>query len=216
MASILSLALSDMPAPLDLVGDSYHRLTVLRKLKKRTAEGVVWLCRCDCGRLVKVCTSKLRSGNTKSCGCLQRDIARSTGHANKTHGCSHAPEYQVWRSMFRRCYETDNSSYATYGGRGIKVCKRWGDFSKFYQDMGPRPTPNHSIDRKKTNGNYTPSNCRWATLQEQNDNRRSNLPVTIKGVEYPSMASAGRAFGIGRSCMYNRYRRGMRGDDLIK
>ena len=92
------------------------------------------------------------------------------------------PEYGTWMRMRNRCTNKKSDNYAYYGGKGIKVCERWNDFFAFLEDMGPRPTSSHSIDRIDSNGNYEPGNCRWATIEEQNRNRCSNLFFTLNGV----------------------------------
>lgn len=123
----------------------------------RAGQRLAWWCRCDCGETKLIDGNNLRRGLTKSCGCM------------RNHGLTHTGEYQSWSSMRGRCADRNNPDY---GGKGIKVCERWNDFRTFYADMGPKPSPSHSIDRKDSSGNYEPANCRWATRSEQNANRR--------------------------------------------
>src|SRR5690348_10148009 len=106
-------------------------------------------------------------------------------HANHvTHGLSKAPEYKVWAGIVRRCEDRDFNGYKKYGARGISICAEWrNDFAVFYRDMGPRPSPKHSIDRIDNSGNYEPGNCRWVTSQVQANNRRSNRLIIYRGVE---------------------------------
>lgn len=121
----------------------------------------------------------LVSGDAKSCGCLKLDmfVERFT-----THGGSSTPEYAIWYSMIRRCETPSDTNYPRYGACGIRACDRWRhSFENFLADMGPRPSPEHSIDRIESAGNYEPGNCRWTTRIEQNRNRRSNRMVTWNG-----------------------------------
>lgn len=170
----------------DLTGRKFNKLRVIRRDDERTGSGAIrWVCQCRCGQIKSINGCSLRSGHAKSCGCLQRekaaDQAKVMGAANRTHGMSSSPEYAVWHGMRQRCSDPNLPEYKHYGGRGIKVCPRWKKFENFLADMGLRPGPKYSLDRKETNGNYTPTNCRWATQKTQQRNRRSNLPVEYQG-----------------------------------
>jgi hypothetical protein len=127
--------------------------------------------------------------NTLSCGCLRVEhgqrIRRAQGLNSKTHGMSHTNEYMIWAGIKQRCYKNEVwcRSYKNYGGRGIKVCDRWMEcFENFYEDMGPRPSKDHSVERKDNNKDYSPENCYWGTRIEQGNNRRNNRMITIEGV----------------------------------
>lgn len=161
----------------DLTGQKFHRLTVIGMV---TVNGKgACECICDCGAKKTVDSYGLRSGQTKSCGCYNREIA-SIRH--KTHGLRRAPEYAVWRAMLQRCEDKNQPFFFRYGGRGISVCERWHSFENFIADMGRRPSSMHTIERGRNDGNYEPSNCYWATRKEQARNRSSSRIVTIAGV----------------------------------
>lgn len=168
-----------MPPPPDLVGAKFGRLLVLRKTNLRYHGKVCWECRCDCGTITTTTTGSLRKGQTRSCGCLHRDGLASR---NRVHGLSHLPEYGIWESMKKRCNNPTNKAYKYYGGRGIRVCDRWStSFEDFYSDMGPRPSNDHTLERIDSDGDYCPTNCRWATWEEQRRNIRSNRRVDLNG-----------------------------------
>lgn len=169
----------------DRVGQKFNRLTILGVLSKgyRDANGK-WtharlLVQCDCGTVKDVAAGCVTSGGTKSCGCLDTE---ATVRRNTTHGMSHLPEYKLWVDMRARCNNAGNKFFHRYGGRGITVCPSWlNDFAQFYSDMGPRPSPTHSIERKNNEGPYSPENCVWATPVEQANNKSSNRLITFQG-----------------------------------
>lgn len=131
-----------------------------------------WLCICDCGTRTKpIYEYSLKSGNTKSCGCIQREFAQNKGRLAARHNMYGTGTYNSWIAMKGRCFNPNNKDYKYYGGRGIKVYEPWMKFENFLADMGIRPD-NTSLDRIDTNGDYEPGNCRWSTIDIQNQNRR--------------------------------------------
>ena len=152
---------------IDLTGRRFGRLVVVGEAGRTKRGKITWECLCDCGKTTVIIGDNLRSGNTLSCGCYGREVVR---YANTTHGMARTREYNIWEGMKNRCQNKTHPDYPNYGGRGIKVCSRWMSFENFFFDMGV--SHGLSIDRINNDGNYEPSNCRWATASEQNLNRR--------------------------------------------
>lgn len=179
---------------LNLVGQTFGRLTV-QSLVGSVKNKKVWLCLCSCGKQNTVPTAMLRCGSTKSCGCLGIEArSAATSKSNKTHGMSKTQTYSIWFNMRRRCEQKSHKSYCHYGGRGIIVCDRWKTFHAFFEDMGEAPV-GLSIERKDVNGNYEPSNCCWATMKEQSNNRRTNHVLSAFG-EKKTMQQWAESSGI--------------------
>lgn len=141
--------------------------------------------------------------------------ARNFRHGYKTAG-KYSSEYSIWSNMRARCHNPADTGYHKYGGRGIRVCDAWrADFVNFLQDMGRRPSKMHSIERKDNDGNYEPSNCRWATAKEQANNRRSSRFLEIDGVS-KTMAAWGEETGLGRTTIHGRLKAGWSVEDAIR
>lgn len=188
----------------ELVDKVFGKLTVIERDYSRDTtknKSRFWLCKCKCGKITSVSSSSLVSGKTKSCGC----IGKSTGYR---HGKRNTKEYKSWQCMKDRCYNHNNPSYKSYGGRGISVCEEWSnDFMAFYNDMGNAPGKEYSIDRINVNGNYCKENCRWSTLTQQSNNKRNNRLIQYNGC-IKTVAEWARFLNIDVGVIYARIRRG--------
>ena len=191
---------------IDLTGQKFGRLEVKEFAGKNKWRGSLWSCVCDCGNLTIVEGNHLKNGATKSCGCLHNEqvAERNTIHGRAKRG-STSREYCSWGNMMGRCYNPNHNYYKDYGGRGIKVCPRWHKFENFYKDMGDCPE-DLTLDRKDNNGDYEPSNCRWATNEEQANNRRDNHWIEYNG-ETKNVTQWAKHLGIHVSVLYSRLSR---------
>lgn len=180
----------------DLTGIRFGRLVV----KKYLGNGK-WRCQCDCGEISRVMGSALNGGHSKSCGCLARELTskRSVthGHTRISCGKSRTTEYRIYSAMLSRCSNPNVAAFPSYGGRGIKVCRRWrgkNGFQNFLNDMGCRPK-GKSLDRIDNNGPYALWNCRWATQEQQASNTRVNVFVEFNS-EKMTLSQAAKRFGM--------------------
>jgi hypothetical protein len=192
---------------LTLPGKVYGRITVTAVAGQDSGGNTIVRGTCSCGSPWEGAFSRLKGGHTKSCGCLNREI-------NTKHGASYTKEYGIWQGMRKRCNNPKHVAYAYYGGRGIKVCSRWDDFSTFLSDMGPRPSPAYSIDRIDNNLGYSPENCRWATATEQNNNTSRAALITFNG-ETRSKAEWARHLGMKVSILGYRLKSGWSVEDAL-
>lgn len=205
----------------NLHGMVFGRLTVLDQPYRRVNGKTLWPCRCICGVERLFYTQNLVKGLSTSCGCYAREqtVKALTTHGGARVGKEH-PLYTIWTGMIDRCRRPANEGYKNYGGRGITVCPRWqgtGGFPNFVADMGLRPTPDHSIDRRDNDGNYEPRNCRWATKKEQSNNSRERVDavkLTVGG-ERISVPAASKKYGVKEFTIYDRLRRGLSGDEAV-
>ena len=184
----------------DLTGMRFSRLRVIGRAPNRKG-AVMWLCQCDCGASTVVHGVNLRGKDTHSCGCYKTDFRRA---AWTTHGGTHTPEYRTWLAIIHRTTNPKNIRFSRYGGRGIAMCERWrSDFQNFLDDMGPKPSPRHSIERRDNDRGYTPENCYWATPKEQANNRKSTVWLEYHGERRP-MAEWAEILGINYETFHNR------------
>lgn len=192
------------------VGDKIGRLTILSFCKKKEQNGknrYYATCECECGTIKDIRVDSLGKEykKTQSCGCYLRE---NHGKGNLRHGMIHTPTYKSWWSMKNRCFNKNAKGYQKYGAKGITVCDRWKDsFENFLEDMGERPSLKYSIDRIDVNGNYEPSNCRWATQKEQQNNRGNNIRLYHNGEEH-TITEWASILGINPSAIRVRLRRG--------
>ena len=185
-------------------GMRFGRLTVVKRLENKNHQ-TMWLCLCECGKETNVSGGSLRRGDTKSCGCYNRE---KTAERNTTHQKSKTRLYKIWAGMKKRCLYIKDKNYEIYGGRGIKVCEEWLKFEAF-QDwaLSNGYTDELTIDRKDSDGDYEPSNCRWATVTEQANNKRNNHKLTYSG-ETHTIREWAKLIGISYNTLRSRIQRG--------
>lgn len=186
------------------VGTRFNRLVVLEKNSCVKNNAINYKFICDCGNIKDIGISNVANGKSKSCGCISKEIHRKL---KTIHGKSKTPEYRSWCSIKERCYNKKNNRYYRYGGRGIVICDRWlNSFENFISDMGERPSAEYSIERINNDGNYEPSNCKWATIEEQASNKSSNSYLTFKGIT-DTISGWSRRTGIKRRTLEERVKR---------
>jgi hypothetical protein len=162
---------------INLTGQKFNMLTVIER-KVRDVKGVFWLCKCDCGKESIVSSFKLKSGHTKSCGCLWLTTMKKT---NTKHGMHKTPTYHTWQTMIQRTTNKNNDSFHRYGAIGIGVCQEWRTFENFLNDMGERPK-GKTLDRIDNKLGYSPENCQWSDASTQMRNRKINGSSKYRGV----------------------------------
>lgn len=164
----------------NITGLEVGRLKALRCLDSKFTSSSYYECQCSCGNLTNVTGAQLvRKRATVSCGCIAREIASAR---LLTHGMSHSTEFVSWDRMKARCYNANCPGYEKYGARGILMCDRWrNSFQNFFDDMGFKPTPEHTVDRIDNSKGYSPENCRWATKREQTHNSSQVKYLTFGG-----------------------------------
>lgn len=195
-----------MSKAIDLIGQRFGKLTVIERSENSCGGKTRWVCRCDCGKEKVILGDSLRKGRTSSCGCKYLE---SNKGRNTTHGQTSTRIYRIWLSVKQRCCYKNSSTYKIYGDRGITVCEEWkNDFQTFHEwAMSHGYTDELTIDRIDVNGNYEPSNCRWATAKEQMNNTRRNTVVEHDGKQM-SLAQWADYLGMNYSSFMSRWSRG--------
>lgn len=198
-------------ATLDLAGNRFGRLVVLAR-GPSIPKHSIWICRCDCGAMVKVKGGNLKSGSTKSCGCLHRELSsQRNGKHWLSADCTTAKDknlYKLWGSMKKRCLNPKHPSWKDYGGRGIAVCSEWMEYLPFYEwAKSSGYKQGLSLDRIDVNGDYSPENCRWADYVQQANNRRNTPRVLFNGQMIP-VSDLTKHLGILQGTVARRIRQG--------
>jgi len=200
----------------DLTGQKFARLTAIKRVENNKYGRVQWLWLCECGNEKKIGANEVVSKNTKSCGCLAKEILDDHNNTQGTHKMTNSRIYNIWRLMRQRCYKNYNVNYKNYGDRGIKICDEWlTNFVNFYNwaiQNGYRD--DLEIDRINVNGNYEPSNCRWADHLTQGNNRRTNHIITINGVT-KTASEWGREYGLNSKTILYRLKIGWKNEELL-
>lgn len=189
-------------------GAIFGRLTVVERAGYK-GSSPCWIVECECGTKKMVYHQQLTSNpGTKSCGCLAREMSsfRATKHG-ACRGGKATPLYSTWQAMISRCHNPNAAGYGTHGARGISVCDKWKvSFQAFRDDMGEKPSPNHTVDRIDNDGNYEPSNCRWATSRQQQENRRTTPKFIVDGKQYNTRELC-EMLGLSRAALRSRIKR---------
>jgi len=189
----------------NIIGQRFGRLKVVSfSHKDKSKKHSFFFCKCDCGNEKVVCSDNLKKGDTKSCGCLQKEL---TGKRFTTHGMSRSSIYHRWQNMVNRCLKNSDPAYKNYGGRGITVCDRWLKFENFYEDTKKGYKKDLTLDRINNNENYEKSNCCWATRKEQQQNTRRTIKIEYKNQKM-CLKDWSKKLGIKYECLWYRLNNG--------
>lgn len=196
----------------DLIGQRFGRLVVISIGEPTPGGNTRWECKCDCGNTALVTGTNLKNGMTKSCGCIRKEISSAV---HKTHGEKHSKLYGIWSAMKARCKNPNVYAYNRYGGRGISVCDEWQSFQNFMEwSISNGYKEGLSLDRIDNNGNYEPSNCRWATKEQQSENTSQNVFFTYNG-ETHTMAQWAKIVGSYEARLSWRYKQGWPVEEIL-
>lgn len=194
---------------IDMTASRYGSITALSATGRASSGDRKWLFACDCGNKFEANGYYARSGKIASCPSCSAERIRI---ASVKHGLTNTPEFEVWTGMHTRCYNANSKDFKDYGLRGIAICERWRlSFEDFLSDMGSRPSPLHSIDRKDNDGDYEPNNCYWATQKEQANNKRNNVNLEINGVTQ-TLSQWANLKGVNVATVWIRHQQGIRGE----
>jgi len=185
-----------------LIGVVFGYLTPLEVISRTSNGTKIYKCQCKCGSYTEANSNILKVGDKQSCGCI-----RVENNGQRTHGMSKTRIFKSWILMRERCYNPKNNRYYRYGGRGIKVCKEWESFEKFYADMKDGYADNLTLDRKRVNEDYSKENCRWATKQEQSENKSTTVYLTING-ETKTVKEWSKLSGVNSNNIRSRIKKG--------
>lgn len=199
----------------DITNHIFGRLKVLNFSKKKNSV-YLWECLCECGNITVVSAGALKTGNTKSCGCLRKEetTKRKTLHGNTSKG-KIPPIYSVWNAMLRRCTNTKDVNYKHYGGRGITVCEEWKEYINFYNwAINNNYSEKLTLDRINNNESYCPNNCRWVTMKVQANNKRNNRILVVNGISM-NLNQWAKQLSISSTALRNRINRGWSIEDTV-
>ncbi len=198
-----------MSKRIDLTGEKFDRLKVISYVGTNKNGQALWQCECKCGKKIVTKGKYLRNGDTKSCGCLVKEVAsKRMNERNTKHGKRNTRLYAIWHGMKQRTQEKTNKAYEKYGGRGIKLCEEWNDFNKF-EKWALENGYMHSLtlDRKDNDGDYCPQNCRWTTYKTQANNRSNNVVIEYNG-ETKTVSQWAEEKGLRSDTLRSRLNRG--------
>ena len=201
----------------NLIGLKFGRLKVVERAPNSKTGKTRWACQCDCGNpnLKIVFGCSLKSGRTKSCGCLARETKVRNGKKNITHGETHTRLYKIWCGMRSRCNYPKNIEYHNYGGRGITYCKEWETYELFRDWALNNGYQKYlTLERIDCDKNYCPENCKWATMKEQQNNRRNTVRFVVEGVEH-SVSEWSEISGIAAPTLVWRLKNGWNENEMF-